>query len=213
MDAENAHYPNRLVRALLLALEATAGPSSVASALRIAGIHHVSLEALPPEDMAPCLSLEQVAAFNHALESLYGVRGGHGIALRAGTPFFEMAWQGFGPMAAIDTAAFRQLPTDVQARFSLVVLAWLLTTYAGQWATLTTTPDAFVFTLADSPFGAGRVNDKPVCHWMVGTLQATLRHATNGYAYAVHETACQATGAESCVFDIRRQPIGRMESD
>jgi predicted hydrocarbon binding protein len=54
-----------------------------------------------------------------------------------------------------------------------------------------------------------RSADKPVCHAQVGILQECLRWVSNGYEYYVVETACRATGSDSCVFSLNKTPIGQ----
>lgn len=212
MNKSSFSYPNRLVQALFLALEQTAGPSSLTSVLELAGLT-AQLQAwhrTSGTDWQGTLNFAEIAAFNNALEELYGSKGGRGIALRAGMVFFELGFKGVGVLGGVNSPEFARLTVLSQAHISLLGLAALFNQETDQSTQLHVTPDAFQVWVNPSPFAWERTSDKPVCHVLAGTLQAHLRWATRGYEFAVHETACRAAGAETCVFHISKKPIGRV---
>lgn len=204
------YYPNRLVRALFQALRETAGPSSLGSVLDIAGLVGRYEHDLPPDNFQPALDFVELAAFNYALEEVYGARGGRGIALRTGTAFFEHGIKGIGVLKGVTTPEFAMLPAEAQAQISLMGLASVFNTYTDQKCRLEESPATLHFIANPSPFAWDRISDKPVCHLMVGGIQACLRWATGGYEFAVYEVACRSTGADECVFQIAKKPIGRV---
>lgn len=198
------------MRALLLALEETAGPSSVTSVLELAGLDVSLRENLPPQNLEKGFTFQEIAAFNQALESVYGTRGGRGIALRAGTRFFELGLRETGVLKGVSAPEFGRLPTPQRAKLSLMGLAHVFSTLSSQTTHIEERPDAYNMIVNPSPFAWERVSDKPVCHILTGATQATLRWATDGHEYAVYETACQAMGAANCVFHVSKRPIGRV---
>lgn len=209
MEASGLHYPNRFVRALFLALIQTAGPSSLESVLEVSGLAKRFDGGLPPDNLQPGLDFSELAGFNAALEAVYGVRGGRGIALRTGTAFFELGLQGVGVLRGVTAPEFATLPTEAQAQISLMGLAAVFTSLTDQTTHLEETERAFQLVVRQSPFAWERVSDKPVCHVHVGAIQMCLRWATGGHEFAVYETTCRATGADKCVFQITKRPIGR----
>lgn len=204
MDASGLTYPNRFVRAYAIALQQTAG---------IDGIFHIAgLDGdLPPDDMQPGLDFAEIATLTLTLEELYGARGGRGMALRAGDLFFEHGLRGQGVLRGVMTPKFKALPVSARAQISLMALAAEFTKNSDQNSQLQNANDAFQFVVDPSPFAWGRVSDKPVCHVLVGVLRACLRWATDGYEFIVQETACHATGAETCTFLVNKNPIGRIQ--
>lgn len=206
MDRSGLTYPGRLVVALFGALQQTAGPSSVASALDAAGLSRALATTPPPAG----LDFAEVAAFSEALEALYGVRGGRGIALRMGNALFELGLRDYGAMVGVGAPQFRQLPVARQAHLGLVGLAQIFSHISDQASHVEDHGASLAFTANPSPYAWGRVSDDPVCHVLTGVLQAALRRATNGYEFVVYETACRATGASQCVFRVNKKPVGRV---
>ncbi|MEM6529891.1 MAG: 4-vinyl reductase [Chloroflexota bacterium] len=165
---------------------------------------------LPTDDLQPAFDFADIAAINMALEAAFGTRGGRSIALRAGVPFFEHGLKGVGVLRGVTSSQFMALPTVARAEIGLMGLAAVFTTYSDQTTTLQQHPDVWQLVVDPSPFAWGRVSSDPVCHWLVGAIQACLRWSTGDYEFAVREQQCAATGASECVFVINRQPIGKV---
>ncbi len=204
MDPSGLTYPGRLVTALLGALRQTAGPSSVGSVLDAAGLPRDLLTA------ANSLDFVQIAAFSEGLETLYGVRGGRGIALRTGNALFEVGLRDYGAMLGVQAPQFQRLSVTQRAHLGLVGVAHILSHISDQASSVEDHETSWAFIVDPSPFAWGRVSDEPVCHVLTGMLQAALRRATDGYQFVVYETACRATGANQCVFRINKKPVGRV---
>jgi predicted hydrocarbon binding protein len=47
-----------------------------------------------------------------------------------------------------------------------------------------------------------------VCHAATGLLQEGLRWVSGGKEFRVDEVACIATGDQSCIFHVYKEPIG-----
>ena len=208
MDLSGLIYPGRLVTALFDALRQTAGPSSVGRALDAAGL---------PRDLPTAaktatdgLDFAQVAAFSEALETLYGVRGGRGIALRTGNALFEQGLRDYGAMVGVVAPQFQRLSVEQQAHLGLVGMAHIFSHISDQASSIDDHETSWAFIVDPSPFAWNRFSDEPVCHVLTGMLQASLRQATGGYQFVVYETACRATGADQCVFRVNKKPVGRV---
>lgn len=210
MDASGLHYPNRFSRALLQALAHTAGPSSLGSVLDLAGLANRYGGELPPDDLETGMDFADIAAFCEGLEAMYGTRGGRGIALRVGGEMFTLGIQRVGVLRGIDTPEFKGLPTSAQAQIALVGLAAVFNDITDQTSRVLVEDDRLRFVVNPCASAWERTSDKPVCHLMAGVIQMALRWATDGYQFAVYETACQATGADACVFLVNKKPIGRV---
>lgn len=203
MEPSGLTYPGRLASALFRALEDTAGPSSLEGALAGSG-----LTGQAPD--AP-LDFTEVAAFSAALETAYGVKGGRGIALKMGGSVFEHGLRDYGLMLGVTAAEFERLPVTAQAQISLMGLAAIFTHLSDQTTRLEVDEQALYFIVDPSPFAYGRTSDKPVCHVLTGIVSAALHYATRGYHFAVIETTCRAVNGGACVFQVSKQPIGKIE--
>jgi len=210
VDASGYTYPGRLVRALFVALEQTAGPSSLGSTLEVAGLTAYTPQDLTSQTDFPSLDFVEIAAFGAALEALYGTRGGRGIALRTGGAVFDHGLRDYGAMHGVGAPQFKSLPVSGQAQVALQGLAGVFSHISDQHSHVEVEPDKLKFIADPSPFAWGRESERPVCHVLTGLLGAALRWATDGYHFSVYETACRASGSETCVFQISKKPIGRI---
>ena len=107
-----------------------------------------------------------------------------------------------------------RIPAPAQAllrRLPAPVAAWLLSraiaqhswTFAGsgRFEVLSTRP--LSFRIVDNPVVRGEVATAPICHWHVAVFERLFTELVHP-DYRVRETACCATGAEACVFELTR---------
>ena len=159
---------------------------------------------LPPDTLQKEFSFEDIAAINLALEEMYGVRGGRGMALRIGQSAFAQGIKYFGAMKGMNDPAFRSLALEKRIEYGLLGLSAIMTNFSDQTSHLVQDGSALMFVSEQTPFSYGRQSDKPVCHMMVGMLIETLRWSSNGYDFYVREINCCATGSHQCTFRINR---------
>ncbi|MEL6310015.1 MAG: 4-vinyl reductase [Chloroflexota bacterium] len=201
------YYPNRIARAIFMAMDDVMGAHGLQSLLSLARMEQYA-DSLPPDDMSRAVDFSSIAALNIALEELYGANGGRGMALRIGQRAFVGGLKNFGAMRAANDAAFRNLPVHKRTEYGLQGLALILTNFSDQKSSVVVKEDSLEFISEVSPYAWGRNTNKPVCHMMVGIIMECLRWSTNGYKFYVREIECTATGAERCVFRINKQAIG-----
>ncbi len=161
-----------------------------------------NIAAPPPDDLSREFPFERIAALNAALDQMYGLRGGRGMALRAGRAWFAQGMKSFGALSGIGDPAFRRLPVDLRVRLALQAQAEVFTRFSDQASRLEAVPGALNFIIENSPFALERHAEKPVCHPLVGLLQECARWASNGRDYTVRETHCIATGEAACIIVI-----------
>jgi uncharacterized protein len=78
----------------------------------------------------------------------------------------------------------------------------------GRWTLAPTGPDGLSLSVENSPFASGYgASDVPVCAPIRGMLQA-VGGLIFGVDVTARETACAATGASCCTFDVRQDKIG-----
>jgi predicted hydrocarbon binding protein len=193
------YYPNRFVLYLFQALEEVMGQHGLDEILALAEI-----SSLPPDDLAREFPFEHISALNAALDEVYGIRGGRGMALRAGRAWFAQGMKSFGALGGIGDPAFRRLPLQDRVKLALQAQAEIFSSFSDQQSSLESTPGTLRFVIQASPFAWGHSAEKPVCHPLVGLLQECARWASNGRDYTVRETACVAAGDPACVILINQ---------
>lgn len=199
-------YPNRIARAFFAAMDDVMGQHGLSALLKLANMERF-LENPPPDDLERQFDFSAIAALNIALEEMYGVRGGHGMALRIGQSSFARGLKSFGAMRAAADPAFRVLPLNKRLHYGLNGLASVLNSFTDQQSSVEITNGAFLFSCERSPYAWGRSADKPVCHMMVGILLESTRWVSNGYEFYIRETECCASGGKRCVFRVNQSAI------
>lgn len=207
MQSSGLYYPNRIARAFFSAMDDVMGPNGLSSLLAIAELEDY-LENPPPDNMRREFDFSAIAGLNVALEEMYGLRGGRGMALRIGQSTFAQGLREFGAMRAVNDAAFRSLSLNKRIDYGLRSLAAILSNFSDQKSRIENAADVLQFVSEASPFAWGRKSDKPVCHMMVGMLLECLRWTSNGYEFYVREVECQAVGHAQCVFRVNKSAIG-----
>lgn len=183
------------------------GPNGLSSLLSIAGMD-AYINTPPPDNLERHFSFEGIVALNRALEEMYGVKGGRGMALRIGQSTFARGLKDFGVMQGVKHPAFRNLDLSKRIDYGLNGLAAILSNFSDQSSRVENDGNALLFVSEVSPFSWERTADKPVCHMMGGIIIECLRWSSNGYQFYVRETECRATGHEHCVFRINKSAIG-----
>lgn len=200
------YYPNRIAHALFSAMDDVMGQHGLSALLEIAHLEQYAKNP-PPDNLEREFDFAAVAALNIALEEMYGVRGGRGIALRIGQATFARGLKDFGVMRAASDPAYRALSVERRAQYGLQGLVALFTNFSDQRSHLEEDARTFHFIIENSPYTWERQAEKPVCHMMGGMLIESLRWSSNGYEFYVREVACRAAGSPECVFHIHRTPM------
>lgn len=207
LEPSGYFYPNRFARALFDAMDDVMGQHGLSTLLGEAQLPQY-VGAPPGTDLERAFDFAAIAALSQALEVIYGVRGGRGMALRIGQAAFAKGLVGFGVMRAASDPSFRALPRDTQVEYGLKALAKLFSSFSDQRCHVEKDGDVWHFVTDNSPYAWGRTAQKPVCHMMSGMILEALRWVTNGYEFYVREVACRATGSAQCVFRIHPYALG-----
>lgn len=206
-EKSGLYYPNRIARAFFSAMDDVMGPHGLSSLLTIAKME-AYLHSTPPDNLERQFDFAEISAMNSALEEMYGIKGGRGMALRIGQKVFAVGLRGFGALRAVNDPAFKALKLEKRMEYGLNGLASVLTNFTDQVSHVENETNALLFSSDISPFAWGRTAEKPVCHMMVGMLMETLRWSSNGREFYVREVECRATGHEHCAFRINKSAIG-----
>jgi len=208
LEPSGLYYPNRFAYYFFVAMHDVLGVSALKDILELAGLM-TFLNGGPPDNLERQFDFAYMAAINHALQTVYGARGGRGVALRIGRSWFDSGMHHFGALAAMNSAPVLALPLERRTYLGLSTLAALFNHYSDQQTRLTVRDGAYHFQVANSPLAWQQRSDKPVCHALAGLVQGTLHWSSGGYEYHVHEQSCRAAGAAACVFVANQKPIGQ----
>jgi predicted hydrocarbon binding protein len=199
-------FPNKMGRIILLAMEEVIGHMGVNAALNVANLPN-SINNYPPNDMDLGFAFEDISRILAALEKLYGLRGGRGLALRVGRACFKYGLREFGPMLGSTDLAFRLLPTNTKISTGADLFSKLLTGYTDLRGKISEDANHFLWEIDICPICWERQADSPICHLPIGILQESLYWVSGGKFYNVEETQCIAKGDPNCLIVVDKTPL------
>ncbi len=193
-------------RILLEGVQEIIGQAGVYATFNTANLAH-----LLPSDAAARLESEfspdEQRSLLLALVTLYGPRGGHGIAQRSGRASFKYFLRQYGDSMGLTALEYHLLPSVGRIKTGLEALSQVLMDTCGGTVELVDESQAWVWKYLECPWCVRRCEDGPSCHFAVGLLQEFLSWASGGRMYHVAETECTPGGAEACTIRIDKQPF------
>lgn len=199
--------PNRFARITLQSVEEMVAPKGMQTLLNLAHLSHL-IDNYPPANLERGFDFAEYSALNFGLEEMYGVRGGRGIALRAGRQTFSQALSNFGALAGTGDMAFKMLPLNMKLKIALPALARIFTEISDQTSSVEEKQHQFEYVVHRNAICWGRSGEeKPICYLMVGLLQEALLSISGGREFRVDEAECQAVGDEACRFVLQKEPL------
>jgi predicted hydrocarbon binding protein len=207
---ESAHPspspPNQFGRNFLLSLTEVLGQAGINAVLNRAELGDL-IDAFPDDNQGPLNQPDLFSRVGEALEGLYGLRGGRGLALRAGRASFQRCLRQFGAEAGLEDVEFRLLPLEQKIHRGLNQLAALVNRYWYDQVIVAEDETFYYWNVRGCPFCFQRQASDPVCHFMVGYLQSALYWLSGGKFYAVQEQSCAASGDPQDVIRIDKKPL------
>lgn len=97
----------------------------------------------------------------------------------------------------------RVLPPSLGARLLTKAIAKHAWTFAGSGVFRVVANRPITFEIADNPVVRGEHADSPICFWHVAVFETLFRRMV-APDYAARETACCASGARACRFELTR---------
>lgn len=186
--------PNAVTR-LAEALRAARGEPIAAAVFGRAGLAHRL--AVPPQRMVP---EDEVRALHAALRATLPPADAATIAADAGrrTADYLLAHR----IPRVMRILLPRLPARLAARILLAAIGRHAWTFAGSGRFAVQWGRPIRFAIADNPMARGQAADRPACDYCAATFQGLFRALVHP-ATAVTETACEAMGSPSCLFEIR----------
>lgn len=200
------YYPNKMGRIVLTAMEDIMGRHGVNAILNLSKLNHL-VNNYPTNNLELGFSFNEFGAILNTLDEMYGVRGGRGLAMRAGRETFKYALKEFMPVLGIADLAFRPFPLGMKIKIGLEVFAETFNKFTDQIVRLEQDETSHLWIIERCPVCWQRQSETPCCHLAVGLLQESLFWVSNGKNYRVAEVSCVAAGDKACVITINKKPI------
>jgi len=201
------YYANKIVLVSIKSLEDVMGINGLKAILNLAHLPHL-IDNYPPDNLTKEFDFADFTAINIALEEMYGPRGGHGLAFRAGRASFADSFRNFGALAGAGDISFRVLPLQTKLRIGLPAIARIFSQISDQYTTVQESEDEFAYTIHKCPQCWSRQGlDKPVCFIGAGLVQEGLKWISGGSEFRVTESKCIAMGDSVCEYVILKEPI------
>ena len=202
-DNQSYHYPNKMGRIILLAMEEILGRNGIHAIL-----NHTELQQwinnYPPNNLDLSFPFEDLSRIQVGLEEIYGPRGGQGLALRIGQASFKYGLREFGPMLGITDMAFRLLPLPTKLSQGAEIFADTFNKFTDQRVRIDDTEKKIFWHIERCPVCWQRKVNKPSCDLAVGILQEALYWISGGKFFDVTEIACIAQGDPACTIVIEK---------
>lgn len=195
MSAAAARIGPNAVTRLAEALVAASGHAGADAVFGRAGLAHRL--ATPPESM---VEETEVTALHAALRATLAQATADAVAADAGRRTADYLLARRIPRAM--RAVLPRLPAPLSARILLTAIGRHAWTFAGsgRFAVRRGMPTRFEIT--DNPMARGLATDRPACAYCAATFEGLFRELVHP-ATQVTETACEAMGSPSCLFEAR----------
>jgi predicted hydrocarbon binding protein len=200
------YLPNRFALIFLQAMEDVLGVNGVKATLHMANLSDW-IDNLPADNLDPNVDFSSFSSLNAALDEIYGMRGGRGLARRASWHMFDRAVRHAGGVTSVVDVAVKLLPMRVAVRRGIQAISVAMSRISDQKASVEDDDTNIRFAFHRCAACWGRQSDLPICHSQVGLLEQALRWISGGHSFRVQETTCVAMGDEACVFVIDKEPL------
>ncbi len=198
--------PNHIVLLALLSLEDVTGRNAVKAVLNLVGLSGL-IDHYPPTNLEKQFDFADFSTIFGGLTDLYGPRGSHALAMRAGKQTFS---EGLGTFDGIEGLASFSLSkmTPMQKMVAGInIVADFFNAISDQVTVMTDRGENLAFSVHRCPICWGRKSAQPECHLYRGLLLEAARWYSGGGEYPVTESACIAKGDRTCEFIISKTPV------
>jgi predicted hydrocarbon binding protein len=205
-SASRCFFPNKMGRIVLLALKEVVGSESMETILTMARMQD-RMGQYPPNNLATEFSFDELARMQRALEELYGVRSGRGMAGRIGRACFRIGAQDLRPVLGIADVALRLLPLRLRIKVGFEVLAHIFGQFSDHRVTVQEDERYFRWVAERCGVCWGRHSEEPCCHLSVGLLEEVLYWLSGSESFYVEEVSCIAAGDPMCTILVGKTPL------
>lgn len=193
--------PNRFGRALLIEFERLLGANGLVAVLKLSGLSDRG-GSPPADDLIRGFQFSEAAALYRGLEEIYGERGARGLIRQANRDAFKHMWVDSNEFVERFGAARMALPPDREESTNWETLARLFGEISDLDFIVLAGDEALQLELSQCPDCLDHRSDEACCAGMLGWLEGAFAVLHPGETTQIHESACQAAGANVCTFII-----------
>ena len=205
-DVVEPRFPNKMGRILLTAFDEVMGANSLHSLLTAARLQHYA-EELPPNNFDQEFPFAHLSQMTQALDELYGVRSGRGLARKVGRASFRHGIRDFGPVLWMVDLAFRVLTLRMKMRIGFAILAETFNRFTDEKVDVEVDKEHFRWVMSPCAECWGRTCDSACCQVAMGLLEEGLYWVSGGRSFFIEEVECTACGDDACAILIGREPL------
>ena len=151
----------------------------------------------PENNLNLKFSFDALSSILSAMEELYGLQGGRGLACRTGRACFKYGLREFGPPLGVTDLTFRLLPLKKKLLLGADAFAGVFNQFSDQRVRVEKTEDVLLFHLESCAMCLKRQSDCPECYLAVGILQEALFWVSGGRHFTVEATSCIAARSQT----------------
>lgn len=200
------HYPNKLARIYLEAIEEIAGRNGLSALLNLAEIPQF-MQHRPPDNMEKSFDFAYLTAIQVAFEEMGGPKMGGGLARRASKQAFNFGIENFRKQLSFGDIQSPNIPLEDKLAVGLPMMAEFLMKFSDQVSRAYPLDEKrFAYTLERCPLCWHRQSEYPVCHTAQGLIEEGLYWLTNGTEFKVEMVNCIAVGDEMGKIVIYHEP-------
>jgi predicted hydrocarbon binding protein len=161
-----------------------------------------SLQDQPSPDVR--IPYRQISHIQQTLESLFGDRGGKGVAYRMGQSTFRYGLRELSWALELTGPAYRLLAPFQKITAGAQFLAASLNENSDQDILLEAGKTSLRWIVQRCPVCWGRHSDTSVCHFTAGFLNEFVTWSSGGKSFSINEDECMAAGGSACIFSVAR---------
>jgi hypothetical protein len=205
-DLSGLCYPNRFGRILLEALEEIMGRNGLNAILNLAGLSQY-IDNPPPDTMGKGFDFAHVSALNHALEDMYGPRGGRGLQRRLGRVLFDEGLANFGVLVGASDLAFKVLPLQAKLKAGLPAVAKVFDSLSDQRSYVSDPGgDYYLYVIEQCSMCWGREVERVGGHIAASIIEEALHWLSGGLRFRIEQITCMGKGDKNCAFYVYKEP-------
>lgn len=198
-------FTNKIGHLTYLSLEEVMGANGVKAVLRLADLPQY-LEAYPPRDFKRGYPFEAQAATSLALHTMYGPRGARGLEMRAGRVAFNLGLREFGPLLSVSDLAMKLMPPAMKLKIILNAVTQVFDRFTDLKPHIREEKTQFVYHITQCSNCIGRA-PTPSFNLARGILEESTAWASGGKRFSVEQCSCIGLGADTCAFNIGKEPL------
>lgn len=198
-------FMNKIGYLYYVSLEEVMGANGVKALLRLAELPQY-LDSYPPSDFKRAFPFEAQSATSQALHTMYGPRGARGLEMRAGRVAFNLGLREFGPLLSVSDLAMKLMPPAMKLKIILNAVTQVFDRFTDLAPHIREEKTQFVYHIKQCSNCIGRTPE-PNFYLARGILEESAAWASGGKRFSVEQCSCIGQGAETCAFNIGKEPL------